>query len=184
MNRLAVMLAAAGSLVAVLGGGNHASAQLAAPPAGPQPPPTTPPPASPQPTPATETTSGASLGPNLPMIGTGALGLFLSYVPAVIVASRSNVSSDNDLYIPVIGPWIDIADRPGCGPGFISCRAETADQVLLVIDGIFQAWGVGAALAGIIVKDRAAATKATATVRFAPAHVGATGYGLAAFASF
>ena len=39
----------------------------------------------------------------------------LAYVPAVLVAQQSTQSADNHLYVPVVGPWVDLADRPTCG---------------------------------------------------------------------
>src|SRR6516162_3853198 len=54
-------------------------------------------------------------GPNRALISTGLVTFGLAYVPAVIVAGTSSLPADNHLYIPVAGPWLNLADRPACG---------------------------------------------------------------------
>src|SRR5580698_9865082 len=57
-----------------------------------------------------------------PAIGTagtlllsGAVTFGFSYVPAVMTASESTFAIDKQLYVPVVGPWLDLANRPNCG---------------------------------------------------------------------
>jgi hypothetical protein len=118
--------------------------------------------------------------PNYAVIGTGVLTFAVSYVPAAIVSATSNQSSDSSLAVPLLGPWIDLGRRPDCGPGAIRCRVETGNQVLLVTDGLFQAWGVVAAVIGIFAKDY---SRSSSPVQVAPAQVGG-GYGVTAFGLF
>jgi hypothetical protein len=118
--------------------------------------------------------------PNFAIIGTGVLTLAVSYVPAVIVSATSNQSADSSLAVPLLGPWIDVAGRPQCGPGGIRCRVETGNRVLLVTDGLFQTWGVVAAVIGIFAKDY---SRSSSPVQVAPAQVGG-GYGVTAFGRF
>jgi hypothetical protein len=61
-------------------------------------------------------------------------------VPALVVAIESDRPSDDHLYAPIVGPWLDLANRSDdCDGG---CGKETANKVLLVTDGVFQ--GIGA----------------------------------------
>ncbi len=126
-------------------------------------------------------------GPNRRMIGSGLVTFGLSYIPSLIVAGTSDISADHHLYVPIVGPWLDLGDRPGCGAGHIDCDAETTDKVLLVFDGIFQGLGALTTVAGFLSPERhelvSTADSDKPTVHLAPAHV-ASGYGLAAFGNF
>jgi len=77
------------------------------------------------------------------MLSTGATVLVLSYVPAAIAAATADDTSD-DLYIPVAGPWLEIANHPN----------DTLSTTLLAIDGAFQGLGSLAMLAGLIIPER------------------------------
>src|SRR5229473_4984867 len=81
--------------------------------------------------------------PNGAMIHTGIFTLGVPYVASVVVAASSDHQGDRSLYWPVVGPWMDLADRGSCGhTGETSCGNETGNKALLVVDGIFQ--GIGA----------------------------------------
>lgn len=80
--------------------------------------------------------------PNGELIASGAIMLGATYGASVIVAATSDHQGDNHLYVPIAGPWIDLADRGGCDATRDECDGETVNKVLLVADGIFQ--GVGA----------------------------------------
>jgi hypothetical protein len=127
-------------------------------------------------------------GPNRSLIGTGIVTLGLSYVPAVIVASKSPQPADRHLFVPVAGPWLNLANRPACGAETIACDAETTNKVLLGVDGIFQGIGVLTTLAGFFTPEREAEIAASQTgkpsVHVTPARIGAGGYGLTAFGAF
>ena len=123
----------------------------------------------------------ADSGPNRAVIVTGVLSVLVWYVPSVIVAAGSAIPSDSSLFVPVAGPWLDLADRPACGPGSISCRVETGNQFLLVADGLFQAWGVAATVIGFASKEYG---RAASALRVTPARIGKRGYGLAALGTF
>jgi hypothetical protein len=126
-------------------------------------------------------------GPDRRVIGSGLATFVLSYVPAVIVGASSSTSTDHHLYVPVVGPWLDLANRPGCGPTHIGCDTETTYKVLLIVDGILQDIGVATALSGLLMPERhevvqtAHAEKVQVTV--SPTSIG-TGYGMAALGSF
>ena len=138
--------------------------------------------------PVAETGRDAYSGPNRRLIGSGLITFGLSFIPALVVAGTSDISADHHLYVPIVGPWLDLGDRPGCGAGSISCDSETTNKVLLVFDGIFQGIGALTTVAGFLSPERhevvtASEAPGKPTLHLAPANV-ASGYGLAAFGSF
>jgi hypothetical protein len=131
------------------------------------------------------------LAPNGYMIGTGIFVFAGAYIPAVAVAASSSVQADHHLYIPIVGPWIDIANRPSCGPSSISCDNETTNKVLLGISGVFQGIGALTTIGGFFVPEQHTVITAKAdkpkptkpTIHFTPGQLG-TGYGALAFGQF
>ncbi len=127
-----------------------------------------------------------SYGPNRTYLYSGISTMVLSYVPALVVATESHRDGDKNLYIPVVGPWMDLAQRSDCPPD-VSCSNETVNKVLLVTDGIFQGLGaldiVGAFLFPESVEHRHEANLKP-SFRVAPSHVSPTGYGLMAMGTF
>ena len=127
--------------------------------------------------------------PNRPILAAGVIAFIASYGPAVIVAAANNDSFDNNLYIPLVGPWLDLQNRPGCGgPGEAACTGrENGERVLLVLSGVFQALGAMTAAVGLIVPEkRHVPSKAKAdkpALDVSPALLRG-GYGLAAQGTF
>ncbi len=121
--------------------------------------------------------------PNVPLITTGLVTFGLSYVPALVVAGESTQSADHNLYIPVAGPWLDIANRPSCGGGGPDCTTETTDKVLIGVSGVFQGVGAVMTVLGLLTPERSevvtAAKADKPTIHVSPTSVG-TGYGLGA----
>jgi hypothetical protein len=106
-----------------------------------------------------------------------------SYVPAVVVATVSPYSFDKPLYIPIAGPWIDLATRD-CP----RCNHEVVNKVLLVGSGVFQAVGATNILGSLFFGGRHTATAPspgqTAITAISPARMGANGYGAIAQGTF
>ena len=69
--------------------------------------------------------------PDTPLLVFGSAMLFSSLFPSHIVALASSNPSDQFLWIPIAGPWLDLADR---GHGQV-----TTTSVLLITDGLVQA---------------------------------------------
>jgi len=124
----------------------------------------------------------------------GGTAVFLgSYAPAVIVAAAANTSFDNNLYIPLVGPWLDIANRPQCGDGLLEprCSSQTGRKVLLAVDGVFQAAGAVSIVLGALLTGRhteivtaKADQKHKPRLSVVPSQMGREGYGLTAFGDF
>ena len=194
------ILALASSAVAVswLSTANAQTTEVVTPP----PPPASPPPTTvvvqpPPPPVATTTVSSAAVPgetresgyfPNPYLLTTGLIVWGASYSAAIVVAAQSSNPADQHLYIPIVGPWIDLADRAGCPVTANSCNTETGDKVLLAIDGAFQAIGTLEVLWGFLRPVHREvvtvhATRYTPEMTFLPARV-AGGYGLTALARF
>jgi hypothetical protein len=134
----------------------------------------------------------STTGPNQTLLHSGVWILGLSYVPVVIVAAESSRAGDKNLYIPVAGPWLDLATRQGCQPG-VSCN-ETANKLLIVIDGIFQGMGALDIVGSFIFPETHTVTVSSSercespapsfSIRIAPAKVSARAYGMAAVGTF
>jgi len=79
---------------------------------------------------------------------TGFALLGLAYGDSVGVAIFSGRPADKRLFIPVAGPWLDLAERDCSG-----CSAEWLARSLLVLDGVTQGLGVGLLVASLFVPD-------------------------------
>ncbi len=114
---------------------------------------------------------------------TGGLTTFaLSYGAALIVAATSSHAGDNRLFVPLLGPWLDLGARGGCPIGNQSCDRETTYKILLVTDGVFQAAGILAIASGLLSSDER--TASTTKVRVVPVSLAYGSPGLAAFGRF
>lgn len=76
---------------------------------------------------------------NRPLLITSSIILVASYVPMASIAYTSDRPADQtNLYYPIVGPWMNLADRQ-CDVR--PCNNETLNKVLLVADGIGQGLG-------------------------------------------
>jgi len=123
--------------------------------------------------------------PNRPMLIVGSSIFLGSYATTAVVGATSNLDADRNLFIPVAGPWIDLADRP-CGFGDCGSR-EDLNNALLIGGGVTQAAGLAVAIASFFVPERDHPRRSTAaakpTVQVAPLSL-ARGAGLGAVGSF
>jgi hypothetical protein len=95
--------------------------------------------------------AGYSVRPNRPLLITGASIFAATYGATVITAAASSTDSDDDLYIPVAGPWINLADRD-CGFGDCG-NQEDWENALIIGSGIAQGAGVALALASLFIPE-------------------------------
>lgn len=126
--------------------------------------------------------------PNSSLFGRGVFAFSGSYVPSVIVAVVNDNSYDKRLYVPLLGPWLDLADRPGCGGvGQTSCSSEAAFKALLIVAGAVQGVGALCIVLGATLPERKVAAPPKAakpTLHVLPAQVSRDGYGMTAFGTF
>jgi hypothetical protein len=128
-------------------------------------------------------------GPNLVMIGGGAITFGVSYTMAVIVTTVSNHQGDSHLIVPVAGPWLDFADRGSCGTaGVTRCDIEQGNKIGVVVDEIFQGVGVLTVVGGFLFRQKYETITATGapapSVQLTPISYAHGGMGLAAIGSF
>ena len=130
-------------------------------------------------------------GPSASELSSGIVTLGLTYGMAAIVAAESPQSADHRMFVPVAGPWMALANRPGCGGATgPSCTTETTYSVLIVADGIGQALGslliIGAFLhPETVTRSTTVSSEDTLKPAFhvVPSSVG-SGYGMQALGTF
>jgi hypothetical protein len=125
--------------------------------------------------------------PNRTMLTIGLFTFGQAYVASLGIALTSTHLGDTNLWIPVLGPWLDLGGRPDC-PSATGCGTETGYRVLLGIDGVLQTFGVFELVGAFLWPEVVAVTRVTtasgASVSLKPAKVGHSGYGLAAVGHF
>jgi hypothetical protein len=125
--------------------------------------------------------------PNRAWLATGLFAFGQAYVASIGIAATSAHPGDVNLWIPAVGPWLDLGARPGCA-SLTDCGTETGLRVLLVADGIVQTFGafqlVGAFLWPETVTVPMVTTASGASFSLAPARLGRQGYGLSGIARF
>lgn len=123
--------------------------------------------------------------PNRSMLTIGFFTFGQAYIASIGIAATSSTPGDSNLWIPVLGPWLDLGARPGCPSSSTQCGTQNGYKVLLAVDGILQTFGAFQ-LAGaflwpeVVTVTRVVATASGASVSLAPG----PGYGLAAVGHF
>ncbi len=120
--------------------------------------------------------------PNVPMLASGAAILAASYTPALLVAMNSERRGDDRLYIPVAGPWLNLAERGGCAPN--SCETEALYKAGIVAMGVAHLVGTGLVIGSFIAPETRTVTRQTAKAVVAPTTMGRGGAGLSVVGRF
>ncbi len=141
------------------------------------------------PAPATGSESESGYAPNRYLLTSGLIVLGVPYVTSVIVAAQSDNSADHHLYVPLVGPWLDMGTRQGCPSSSTNCDTETTNKVLLGVDGVFQAIGALEIVGALLSPEHRSVTTVQTTgyvkeITFSPMRLGYQGYGAGAFATF
>ena len=135
----------------------------------------------------TEKTTSEATGPSMPMVASGIVIFGVSYLPVVVVGATSGLDADHTLFVPIAGPWIDFAQRPGCSPAS-QCNGENTDRVLLAVDGVLQGVGALTVIGGLLATAHETKTVRAArlvpSLQVAPARLGPSGYGVVAAGAF
>lgn len=128
-----------------------------------------------------------SWSPNKPLLGLGSALFVGTYGASVIVGAASGNDADKKLFIPVVGPWIDMGER-SCGFG--QCNAtEDFNNALLVASGVAQAAGIGFVVASLFVPDSSSSRSIAKAppkpeVHVLPTSFGRAGAGVGAVGTF
>jgi hypothetical protein len=80
--------------------------------------------------------------PNVPLLATSSLLFLGSYIPTI--AYQGAKDRDNNLYIPIAGPWMDLADG----------HNSTAEKTLLSLSGVAQGLGALGFVSSFFVPER------------------------------
>ena len=83
--------------------------------------------------------------PNRSMLSTGGTLFIISYVPSIVVAASADWEDDNNLYAPVIGPWMYLARGD---------NLSTGGRALLAVDGVFQDLGALMMVGSLFIPER------------------------------
>jgi hypothetical protein len=122
---------------------------------------------------------------NRPLLVTGLLLFGGTYGASAGVAAESSRPSDNpNLYYPVVGPWLDLAQRDCTAAR--PCTGETGMKTLLVLDGVTQGVGAVAIITSLFLPEKKSRNWfiiGNEKVHAEPTSVG-SGYGLAAQGKF
>ena len=124
--------------------------------------------------------------PNYELLVTGAATFGLAFLPSVAVAVESSRVADSNLYVPVLGPWLDLLSRSSCPIG-INCAADTGARVALVLDGVLQTAGALQIVGALAIPHRKIILHTgtqTAGFDVTPARMGRDGYGMMAVGKF
>jgi hypothetical protein len=119
------------------------------------------------------------------VIASSAVTFGLAYGASVRVAATSSHAGDNRLYVPLLGPWLDLGDRGSCDVSASACDHETTNKVLLVGDGVIQAASAIALVVGVLSPSRTTVVASkTATVHVVPVSLVGRSPGMGAYGSF
>jgi hypothetical protein len=115
---------------------------------------------------ATPVTAEQNVLPNPPLFVAGLTSLAIGYAPALGVAIGSDHKGDDQLFIPVVGPWLDIGKR-GCsgvtvptgdGPFEVAsgqnCGSSDIETAALIADGTIQGLGILQVVASLFVPEK------------------------------
>jgi hypothetical protein len=106
----------------------------------------------------------------------------VAYSNSVLVALLSDRASDRKLYIPVVGPWLDLGERDCAAQ---PCSLPWLSGTLLVVDGVVQGAGVALLAASLFLPDRPPDVGVgAARVEVWPVRLASGAYGLEATGKF
>lgn len=116
----------------------------------------------------------------------GATVLLLSYAPSAYIGAISPRKEDRVLFVPVVGPFLDFANRPGCSPSAQAqmlsvdpCIEEKASRGVLIASGAVQSFGALLFAFGLPARTHFVAPREAAkpTIKVVPTTNGAAAFG-------
>ncbi|MDB4994335.1 MAG: hypothetical protein JWM74_1767, partial [Myxococcaceae bacterium] len=126
--------------------------------------------------------------PNGSVIAAGLVIFGIPYAASLASYGASKHPGDDSLWVPVAGPWLDLADRGGLPTARATRDDEITNRALLVTDGAFQALGALAVVGGFIFPELRSKQLADETakphLRMTPMKLGKLSYGLGAVGTF
>ena len=105
--------------------------------------------------------------PNRTLLSTG-VGIFVvSYGASAVAGAISDRDSDKNLFIPVVGPWIDLGDR-NCSNAEPCGNREVINKAMIITSGVVQGAGVLMALGSLIIPETTTVTEKRTTAKNKP----------------
>jgi hypothetical protein len=80
--------------------------------------------------------------PNRPLLATSSVVFLAGYIPTIITQAAQ--SRNNNLYIPIAGPWMDLAQN----------HQSTAEKTLLSLSGVIQGLGALGLVSSFLVPEK------------------------------
>lgn len=104
--------------------------------------------------------------PNRTLLSTGVGVFVISYGASVVAGAVSDRDADKNLFIPVVGPWMDLGDR-GCDA--VSCGGnEDISKAMIITSGIAQGAGVLLALGSLVIPETTSVTEKRTSAKVKP----------------
>ena len=123
-----------------------------------------------------------SVRPNKPLLLVGGALFLAAYAPTVILTTATSNSTTNQvLYIPLIGPWARLASPTS------TTSVQTVDTMLVIGSGVVQGLGAVLMATSIFIPGRVPLPTLQAgdtKIYFAPTSFGVTSAGAGAVGSF
>jgi hypothetical protein len=85
--------------------------------------------------------------PNRPLLITGGSIFAGSYATTIIATAANDSKPDRSLYIPVVGPWLHLADRDGT-------EGHTGETLLIGASGVLQGAGIAIMIVSAFVPEK------------------------------
>lgn len=85
--------------------------------------------------------------PNRPLLITGGAIFAGTYTTTAIAVAANDSGPDRSLYIPVVGPWLHLADRDGT-------EGHTGETLLIGASGVLQGAGIAIMIASAIIPEK------------------------------
>lgn len=128
--------------------------------------------------------------PNRTLLSTGAGIFVLSYGASVVAGAVSDRDADKKLFIPVVGPWLDLGDRE-CNAATPCGSNEDLAKAMIITSGAVQGAGLLLAIGSLVIPESTRVEERTTStskaekpkVQFAPMSYRG-GAGVGAFATF
>jgi len=95
--------------------------------------------------------------PNRALLSTGGTVFLLSYVPSVVAGAVSSNDADRNLFIPVVGPWMALADHDG--------KADDVAKGMIITSGVAQTAGILLAVGSLIIPESTRVEERTVTAK-------------------
>jgi hypothetical protein len=105
--------------------------------------------------------------PNRTLLSTGVGRFLVSYVPSIVAGAVSDREADKNLFIPVVGPWLDLADR-GCDGSRPCGDREDIAKAMIITSGVVQGAGVLLGIGSLIIPESTRVEERRSTAKVAP----------------